>query len=172
MIVDTWFTSLAGVTPQAALALRVVLPDRRSFLEPPRLKISRDKKRKLLPYPEQALFAVRLRLPSILPASPSGPFMVELFAAAFCAVSESGRSRSLASPQRNSPRRRTLNEPDELSTRLAADVVAEDARHAALVRTPWGDLAVRMHDLTLFNHHGLGLQNITDRGSSLSPTFR
>jgi hypothetical protein len=76
---------------------------------------------------QQKPFAVWHRLPDNLPASPCGPFMVELFTAIrFSEVPDSGQRIGPACRQvRGSPRRPRLNEPDEIFTRSAIRLWSE-----------------------------------------------
>lgn len=72
----------------------------------------------------ETLLAVWLRLRLDSPASPCGPFIVELFAAALLASrGRRGRHSPVPCPrgQENSLRRQRLNEPDGPSTRFGCD---------------------------------------------------
>lgn len=98
---------------------RTVCATRCNHLHRVAISAGRSKKRPLTH--RRRLFAVRHRLRQSLPASPCGPFMVELFAVEFFArspnpIARSGRAcRHVA----HSPRRPRLNEPCGTSTRIA-----------------------------------------------------
>lgn len=112
VVVADCVTSLAGVTPRGT-RLYLDPPGPRQFARRIAFEISGDRTQKLPLTHGRVLFAVWHRLAVRLPASPHGPFAVELFTAGGFAAGPRSSQRFGTGPHgpRGSLRRLRLNEP-------------------------------------------------------------